>query len=207
MRWEAVAINADFWSQVLQSNTLRPMDFGLGAAMLTRREALDSIDGFESLADCLADDYELGNRMARQGYTVALCPVVVDCWDPPQGWGAVWRHQLRWARTIRVCRPWPYFFSILSNATVWPLLWAAILPSPISLATAGALVLLRAILALDLQSRLTRQPSRPSTLWLVPIKDLLGGAIWLAAFLGSTVEWRGQRMRLSRDGTLRAQGA
>ena len=32
------------------------------------------------------------------------------------GWSAVWKHQLRWARTIRVCQPVPYFFSLLSNA-------------------------------------------------------------------------------------------
>jgi ceramide glucosyltransferase len=52
MRWEAVAINADFWSQVLQSQTLKPLDFALGAAMLVRREALAEIGGFQSLADC-----------------------------------------------------------------------------------------------------------------------------------------------------------
>jgi len=36
----------------------------------------------------------------------------------------------------------------------------------------------------------------------VPVKDLLGAALWLAAFLGNTIEWRGQRMRLKADGTL-----
>jgi len=30
MQWEAIAINADFWSQVLQSQTLKPLDFALG---------------------------------------------------------------------------------------------------------------------------------------------------------------------------------
>jgi ceramide glucosyltransferase len=38
--------------------------------------------------------------------------------------------------------------------------------------------------------------------WLVPVKDLLQAAIWAGAFLGTTVEWRGQRMKLRRDGTL-----
>src|SRR5436190_9059835 len=27
MRWEAIAINADFWSQVLQAQSLKPVDF------------------------------------------------------------------------------------------------------------------------------------------------------------------------------------
>ena len=65
MRIEAVAINADFWSQVLQSNTLKPQDFALGAVMITRRELLAKIGGFESLLDYLADDYQLGHRCAK----------------------------------------------------------------------------------------------------------------------------------------------
>ena len=123
MQWEAIAVNADFWSQVLQSQSLKPLAFALGAAMVTRREQVAEIGGLKSLADCLADDYQLGNRIARRGHRLGLCPVVVECWDPPMNWRAVWKHQLRWARTIRVCQPVPYFFSILSNVTLWAGLW------------------------------------------------------------------------------------
>ncbi len=42
MQWEAIAINADFWSQVLQSQMLKPLDFALGATMLQRRKSLGS---------------------------------------------------------------------------------------------------------------------------------------------------------------------
>src|ERR1035437_635368 len=115
MQWEAIAINADFWSQVLQSRSLKPLDFALGAVMATRRRQLEEIGGFAPLVDCLADDYQLGNRIARRGHPIALSPVVVECWSAPMGWAAVWKHQLRWARTIRVCQPAPYFFSLLSN--------------------------------------------------------------------------------------------
>ena len=223
MRWEAVAINADFWSQVLQSQTLRPLDFALGAAILVRRTALNEIGGFQSLADCLADDYQLGHRIARQGHRIALCPVVVECWDAPQGWTRVWKHQLRWARTIRVCQPLPYFFSLLSNATFWPLLWfMAGLPElsatakvhgamhnfqfsfalPWGAMLAPTLCLLRIFLAQNLQRRFTPERELISQLWLVPVKDLLNVALWLGAFLGSTIEWRGRKMKLRRDGTL-----
>ena len=51
MQWEAIAINADFWSQVLQSQTLKPLDFALGAVMLTRRQHLAEIGGFKSLVE------------------------------------------------------------------------------------------------------------------------------------------------------------
>jgi ceramide glucosyltransferase len=206
MQWEAVAINADFWSQVLQSQTLKPLDFALGAAILVRRNALAEISGFKSLAGCLADDYQLGNRIFKTGRRIALCPVVVECWDAPMNWRAVWKHQLRWARTIRVCQPLPYFFSILSNASLWPLLWLFV-----SLAatktfcaplTAVVFLLLRIVFAQNLQRRFTPERKLVSPFWLVPVKDLLQAALWLCACAGNTVEWRGRKMKLRRDGTL-----
>src|SRR5205807_2841533 len=81
MQWEAIAINADFWSQVLQAKSLRPLDFALGAVMAMPRKPLDEIGGFKALVDCLADDYQLGNRIARRGYAIAISPVVVECWS------------------------------------------------------------------------------------------------------------------------------
>lgn len=229
MQWEAVAINADFWSQVLQSQTLKPLDFALGAAMLVRRAVLAEIGGFPSLADCLADDYQLGHRIAKNGHRIALCPIVVECWDPPMNWSDVWKHQLRWARTIRVCQPVPYFFSILSNATLWPLLWLASesfrwLPPAVPDAPmdsfhsvesrlamlagtifVAALLMLRIGLGQNLQRRFTPERNLVAPFWLVPVKDLLQAALWLCAFAGNTVEWRGRKMKLRRDGTLIAE--
>ena len=205
MQWEAIAINADFWSQVLQAQMLKPLDFALGAAILLRRKSLDAAGGFPALANCLADDYQIGNRLAKNGGKIALCPVVVECWDAPMSWRGAWKHQLRWARTIRVCQPLPYFFSILSNTTLWPLLWLiiALLATKTICAplTAVAFLLVRIALAQNLQRRFL-QSSRIAPFWLVPVKDLLQAAIWVAAFSGNTVEWRGQKMRLRPDGNL-----
>jgi ceramide glucosyltransferase len=206
MRCEAVAINADFWSQVLQAASLKPLDFALGAVMLTRRKLLEEIGGFTALVNCLADDYQLGHRIAQNGHRIALCPVVVECWHPPMNWRGVWKHQLRWARTIRVCQPVPYFFSILSNATLWPLLWliaSLVLSKTFCLPLlAIACLLIRMGLAQNLQRRFMQSRDNLAPAWLVPVKDLLQAAVWLGAFLGNTVEWRGQKMRLWRDGTL-----
>jgi ceramide glucosyltransferase len=212
MKWEAVAVNADFWSQVLQSQSLKPLDFALGAVMATRRRCLEEIGGFASLLDFLADDYVLGNRIARRGHRIVLSPIVAECWSAPMGWAAVWRHQLRWARTVRVCKPAPYFFSILSNATLWPLLWLAANPTNRALALALGCMFIRVSTALNLQNQLApptsegaarpRGPRSWAQGWLVLMKDLLQVAVWFSAFTGNHIEWRGQHMLLRRDGTL-----
>src|SRR5260221_2984816 len=72
MRWEAFAVNADFWCQVLQSRSLKPIDFALGAVMATTRTHLAKIGGFEPLAAYLADDYVLRHRIARTGAPILL---------------------------------------------------------------------------------------------------------------------------------------
>lgn len=210
MRWEAVAINADFWSQVLQSRSLQPQDFALGAVMTLRRDVLARIGGFKGLVNHLADDYHLGNRVARLGLRVELCPLVAECWESPSGWGQVWTHQLRWARTIRVCQPLPYFASILSNLTLWMVaVWIAnqwvAMPWIWEKAVHGLVVVglvWRSVAALDLQRRLNRGSWDLGYFWMPWLKDLLGVLIWFSAFVGTTVEWRGIRYRVGRDGKL-----
>jgi len=202
MRWEAVAVNADFWSSVLQARTLAPLDFALGAAMVLRRRQLAEIGGFAGIVDCLADDYQLGHRLARRGHRIELTPVVVECWGAPLDWRAVWRHQLRWARTIRVSKPVAYFFSLLGNAALWPLLWFAVFPGQLPLFFLLLALLVRILTALHLQWKLTRTAAADAGWWLVPVKDLLAAATWLLAFTGNRIEWRGDRYRLRRDGTL-----
>jgi len=177
--------------------------------LLTRRKLLAEIGGFSTLANWLADDYQLGQRLAQNGQRLALCPVVVDCWIAPMNWRDVWQHQLRWARTIRVCRPVPYFLSILSNATFWPLLWLMV--SLVLSKTfcpplvATACLLIRIMLAQNLQRRLAQPGGRSAPPWLVPVKDLLQAMVWAGAFMGNKITWRGEQLKLHRDGTLVAE--
>jgi ceramide glucosyltransferase len=203
MHWEAIAINADFWSQVLQAQSLKPLDFALGAVMATTRRHLNEIGGFRAIVNCLADDYQLGNRIVRAGHCIVLSTVAVECFSGPMGWADVWKHQLRWARTIRVSQPLPYFFSILSNPTLWPLIWFILAANPLSLSFLIIALALRIAMAERLQIRLTEK-SFFQYAWLIPVKDLLQAAIWAGAFMGNTIEWRGQKMRLLKNGELAA---
>lgn len=202
MRWEAIAINADFWSQVLQGNTFKKMDFALGAVMAVRTDSLHAVGGFSSLANYLADDYQLGHYIAQSGGSITICPAVARCYSAPMGWGEVWNHQLRWARTIRFCQPLPWFFSVLANATFWPLLAFILLRDRPAAALAGIALLLRVLTALHNQTRLTKRYCHLWHFWLIPVKDLLNFALWAGSFLGSKVIWRGVSYRVLTGGKL-----
>lgn len=199
-RWEAFVVNADFWSQVLQNQTLSPLDYALGAAMAVRRTDLERAGGLAALADYLADDNRLGHLIVRLGLRTELCPLVVDCRVAPASWADVWRHQQRWAITIRVCRPAAYFLSILANGTLWPLLWMVLAPSRRAWMAGTFLILLRLVQGLSLEARFQQRARAWKDAWLVPLKDLLQVGLWASAFLHHHVVWRGLRFRVRRDG-------
>jgi ceramide glucosyltransferase len=152
-------------------------------------------------SDQLADDYQLGHRIAGKGGRVELCPVVLECRSAPMELKEVWAHQLRWARTIRVCEPAPFFFSVLSNATVWPLLWAAVVPSRFSLLGTGLCLATRMAAGAWLERRLLGKWQFSS--WPMALaKDILHLGVWLLAFIGREVKWRGERYEIGTGGTL-----
>jgi ceramide glucosyltransferase len=202
MQWEAVAINSDFWTQVLQSRSLRPVDFALGAVMTLPTTQLKAIGGFATLADFLADDYQLGRQISRQGKRIEFATAVAECCDPPLGWSQVWAHQSRWARTIRVCQPAPFFMSILGNATLWPVLLLLVTRHPWAVWTSAACVVFRVVTAYVQQSKLTQSRRHAAYWWMPPVKDLLDVVIWASAFAGNEIVWRGERYRILRDGKL-----
>lgn len=200
MRFEAVAGNADFWTHVLQAVTLKPMDFALGAVIALRRHDLQKVGSFESMLEFLADDYQLGNLIAHGGKKLEICTIPVECRAQPYGWRSVWEHQVRWGRTIRVCRPIAYFFSILGNGTLWPLL-AFFFASSTGRMVFGAMLVLRMLAAVSNYARLTRQ-WRWWVALLTPLQDIGQALIWIVSFLGNEIVWRGERFRVNRRGKL-----
>ncbi len=202
MRWEALAINSDFWSQVLQSRTLAPLDFALGAVMATTRSQLRKMGGLAALKDYLADDYMLGHLISREGGAIELDTTVVSCHAPFMGWREVWKHQLRWACTIRACKPMPYFFSILSNGTVWPLLFWMVHCTLWTTVFFASLLLLRMVTSAHQQNRLNRSNDAWGWMWLAPVKDLLQGVQWAISLVNDRVEWRGRKYRLRHGGCI-----
>lgn len=210
---EAIAVNCDFWSQVCQSNSLRPMKFALGAAMGLRGETLQRIGGFRSLVEYLADDNRLGLLVHQTGQRIALTNAVVDCHSGPMTFRQVWDHQLRWARTIRVCEPVPFFFSVLTNALVWSVLWVLVsIPFGIGwqlLAATSGLIAYAAVRLSTAWSNGAKLTQGRLSFWkivqVLDLRDGLGFLWWLFAFLGRRIVWRGRRYRILKEGRLDPQ--
>lgn len=202
-RLEGLTMAADFIPSVAVARCVEGISFALGAAMALTREALEAGGGFAALADFLADDYQLGHRIAQAGFDVALIPLVVETANPRLSLKDYLLHQVRWSRTYRVCRPVGYLAYGITHALVFALaLWLVSGLTPWAGGIFAATLALRMGLAWFSQRLCLQGPLPAATLLLMPVKDLLSFGFWLASFLGNTVTWRGRRYQISPEGRL-----
>ena len=202
-RLEALSLSTDFIPGVLSARFLEGgLHFGLGSTLAFRRNDLIAIGGFEALLDCLADDYELGRRIASTGKKIELCAATVTTFLPAYTLRQFFRHQLRWSRTIRDARSWGYTGLVFTFGLPWALVtllaargapWAWILLA-LTLVMRLAVAFSSSVLVLD-----DRQFSRD--ILLLPVRDMLAPFIWAASFMGNRVHWRGEVFDL-KDGRL-----
>jgi ceramide glucosyltransferase len=188
-RAEALGIATEFFPSVLVARLLSSSGFALGATMAFRRAELNAIGGFAAIREYLADDYQLGARIAAIGKLVVLADTVVETNLGAGSWASVWKHQVRWSRTIRVSRPSGYFGYALTQLTFWSVLALGFGSWRIGLAGLGVRFLCAASYA-------------PWPVWVWP-RDLFGMCVWLAGIGGNYVEWRGLKFKLLRDGRIR----
>jgi ceramide glucosyltransferase len=202
-RLESVGISTDFASGVLAARSLEDgIRFGLGSTLAFRRSDLKAIGGFESFANYLADDYELGRRIAGLGLRLELSKEIVETFLPAYSFAEFLRHQLRWARTIRASRFWGFLGLIFTFALPWAVLvilasrgaaWACgLFAATCCVRLLGALVVGRTVL---------KDRQLLSLILLIPFRDFIALFVWLASFAGGTIVWRGDRFKL-KDGRL-----
>ncbi len=202
---EALGISTDFSAGVLAAQGLEgEVRFGLGSTLALRRSDLKSIGGFEALVDYLADDYELGVRIAQKGLRVKLADIVVDTFLPPYSLSAFFQHQLRWGRGIRNSRPWGYLGLVTTFGLMWSLLTPVLTKAALwAVALSMITLALRLVSALVVGRNVLRDTQMVRLLWLLPLRDLIAVFVWIGSLLGHTVRWRGEVFRLRKGKLLR----
>ena len=191
-------MNTDFHAGILTAVLLEGMNFAVGPTMIARRHVLLGLGGLERVKDYLSsEDFMLGRLAAQQGYGVSLSSYVVEHRIGSETMRHNFAHRLRWARTSRRSRPWGYVGQIFTYPL--PLALLAFLVYPISWPLSLIAIAARFVAAWAVSQRFLRA----RVPWhLLPLQDLVGFAFWIAGFFGNSIEWRGQRYLLNRDGTV-----
>jgi len=201
-RLEAQYISTTFLPSALVGRRYLNMGFALGASNALRREQLRQIGGFEALINYLADDYQLGSRVAATGRRVHLSDYTTQSILGATTFREQWDREIRWAKCLRVSRPLEYPVLLLTLSTPLSLLTAASLRfSPLGLGVVGGSLALRWLVGWQVARRTHDRVYRDSWFWL-PLRDMLTGAIWCAAGVGGKVSWRGRHFALREGGRL-----
>jgi ceramide glucosyltransferase len=201
--WSQLAclnINHGFLPQALVAAALGERNGCFGATIALRRDTLDAVGGLAVIAESLADDHALGAAVRRLGRHVVLSPHVVDNVVAEPSLAALFRHELRWSRTIRAIAPAGFAGSILTQPIALALLALALAAAPRPAVAVLALALVCRAVMVRMVDRALRLPATP--LWLMPLRDLLSFAVFIATFLSRTVAWRDRTFRIGRDGQL-----
>jgi ceramide glucosyltransferase len=187
---EAVGASSDFFAGVLMAAWTEGITFALGASIATTKQWLAKIGGFEAIANALADDYELGHRIAKAGGEVVLSRETVWTMYPAQTLRSFWDHQVRWARTVRLCRPLSYIGLLLTQGLPWALLAAVVAPGKwIARAYLLAYFVLRFAMAWTVGIWGVGDEVLRRKIWLVPLRDAIHFVIWLASFGSNHIRW------------------
>jgi ceramide glucosyltransferase len=196
--WEALGIMTDFMPSTLVAQFLGVREFGFGSTLAFRAADLECVGGFEALACYLADDYQLAKRITSLGMRAIVSNYVVETSLGDVTWAGIWRHQLRWARTIRFSKGAGHAGLPVTHAG----LWAAIA------AVSGAWLPLSILLALRIASAfisgafVLRSALAADFCVLSPVWDLYSFAVWLASYAGRKVRWRDRVLTIGADGRI-----
>jgi ceramide glucosyltransferase len=198
----ALAINAHFLPGVVFGLALGLARPCFGSTLALRRETLGEIGGFIAFVDCLADDYAIGAALRARGRTISIPPFAVAHICTEASARDFWRHELRWARTIKSIDPIGYAGSTVAHPLPWALI-AALLGAG---STAFLPAIAIAVVSIGCRVALLRQVERayalpPQAYWLVPARDLLSFILFVVSFFGRDVSWKGHRYRMVAGGS------
>ena len=200
----ALHINFGFLPSALVAAELGIGHGCFGATIAMRRETLERIGGLARLRDELADDRRIGDAVRAQGLAVLLSSYVVEARVSEPSFTSLWQHELRWARTVRAITPAGFAGSVLTHPVALAALAAA--ASRFGLTPAILLVLsclLRWASALIIAGALA---FTTAGLWLLPVRDALSFAVFVASFFGRRVCWRDQLFHVDASGRMTVKG-
>lgn len=204
--WSRVAclhINHGFFPEAAVGEMLDAGDGAFGATLAMSRATLDAIGGFAAIADQLADDHALGAAVRHIGRRVALAPMIIDNIVFEPGLGALFLHELRWSRTVRMVAPAGYAGSVITHPVALAAL--AILIHPSAWSFYGLIVaILTRLGTVWLNGRALALGRTP--IYLILLRDGLSFAVFIASFFARNVAWRDRRYRIGTGGRLTLDG-
>ena len=204
---DAVGKSVEMTSGVLVADMIEGTKFALGATMAVRKKSFQDVGGFAELGQFYADDFELGNRLAKQGTGVKMATHIIKLMVQDQPFWLSFRNQLRWMQSTRRSRPWGHLGSGLTFAMPFGLmgfLWGILSGNVGSgMVWMGVMVVNRWMQAGAILS-VMGDPDLLRDVAIYPLRDLLGSLLWVGSYGGDRFYYRGKIYTLKPGGRVEA---
>jgi ceramide glucosyltransferase len=204
---EAVGMTIEMSSGICADSLVEPVRFALGPTMVTRRARVEEMGGFESMAEYCADDFVLGNWIAKNGHKVVLSGHPIDHMVLQADFLDSMKHQVRWMKSTRFSRPKGHFGTSLTFGVPFGVMaWAGALL--LGMPVLGWCALLGSVLGRSFQAWVVgRYVVQEKRIWtamvLFPLRDLIGPLIWALSYASNRIQWRGEIYELADGGRMR----
>jgi ceramide glucosyltransferase len=202
-RMEQLTINTEHVAVAMLAHVLGLFDFCFGASIALRRATLARVGGMASFGHYLVEDHELGRRVLAAGMRLKTLSYMVDTTIDLHSASQWWQKQTYWDQNTRAAEPVAFLATFVLRVIPLALLLCVLRGwDASSLAMLGAATLARVGAAACVVAVALRDRRALLSLWLIPIKDVLGLYWFVFAFTKRTVVWRGVKLRLTGRGRL-----
>jgi len=204
---QTIGMISDFYAGILVARELDGVKFALGPTIVTTKERLVEVGGYEALENGPADDLLVGRLIAERGHRVELLPYTILAVADYASLAELLHKRLRWMVVMRHLRPWGHLGLIFTQGLAWSL--AAVVAHPlagVALGYLGGYLGMRTAITWLIGIHGLKQPGLWKRMPLVAAWDLLAFGIWVASFFRDTIRWRDAEYYI-RNGMLVPAGA
>lgn len=201
---EAVFLNTFYarWTCLLELLDRPPV---VGKSMLFQRSVAKRFGGIRALARYLAEDFMAGEAMRLLNLRVVLARDPIDQHIGKISFDAFWSRHVRWGRIRKMQAPAVFLLEPLFGSIASGLLGAWAFSNCLNVAPSVFLFLHLAVWSVcdlaimkNVEPRLSMQTP---VAWF--LREFLAFPLWLHIASGNTINWRGNRLKIQRGGTLR----
>ena len=206
-RWGSLLDNLHMSSSVgpgmIGAKLFAGQDIVVGKSIALRRQDVEALGGFVSVADILAEDYVLGRAVRdvlKKRVALARTPVISV--SQRRSLGDFWRRYARWSVIHRTALTAPTFVAqTLLNPIPLAAMGCLCEPTRATAVALAAVTLAKACIDVTAASALGHRFGR-RLMPAVVIKDFILFAAWARALVVRTVDWRGNRLRVTTGSRL-----
>lgn len=187
------------------AKSLLGIDFVVGKSQALRRSAIQALGGFIAYKDILAEDWMIGKDIrVKLGMKVVCGRQPIYNYATERTIQSFWERYARWGVVQRTAATVPEYaaLGLIRNPIPWAVIAYFLDPKEWKGYFTGGVLISKTMLDLSVAKALGVKPLGMKEAFGVPVKDALLFGTWVRGIFKSTVDWRGNVLKVTENSRL-----